>query len=1575
MSQSEWFEPSVELMEMVQNLHDTNLRTYAGDFNRVIEDARKESSIAEGGYGRKQIQELLQNAADAVRSQKGRIEVYLDQDVLYVANQGEPFSASGVRALLYAHLSNKSGEEIGRFGLGFKSISGVSNSPQIFSQSVSFGFDRERAQAEISESVDGEIPPEDIPSLRLAWTLDNQEEILADEVLRKLSQWAVTIIKVPLLEGAYEHLSSELSDFDDSFCLFTPHVDSLRFIDVPRGINKTFRTKKSGKFVTLTNDQGEESRWLVVSKVHEPSSIASDNAGRAAKRETVTVSWAVPMQGKLGVGRLTAFFPVKSDITLSGRLNAPWKLSDDRINVIDGAFNRELLEEVVPELVEIARPYLATENNFGRYLDALPARGRESRSWADEVINEPIYNKLRESRSLPNAFGELRSPNSLKMIPGPSAKDRFPESIVNDWMKNVVHGEGWVHPVCTENRERRAKAARLMGKEIGDSASGRFDEWLESLIDLTLFSPAQSRHAIDIASRALEYGRFDLSTSEIVLLENNTWVAPMPGICFIRSNEAEIGSGFINSEVTSDENALRDLQNLGITHFKDSGELYKLLNAMRSSVRIDWEKVWVALRGTSIDKIKEGFSEILDNQQASMFKVRTADGNWSRVDGQYLPGSLLKVNQHDSKYLLDPTYHAGDQEVLSLLGIHGTPVRMETNQAAPWYKAYRRELQDTVGEELRVPFLDRRNITMNASLNSYGPLDHFEEMGERNRAALTRKLLERIQSATANAFYKKQSAKAPRPEAWLIKRAGLIKTDLGYFPIDKVFFLDSDDEDAQLIAHLVPNVMDVNVPKDAKGYLGFKTSMQELTASDLLELVKLHAARDDEGAVGDCYAWWASLKPDPEKAPARMLVRVQGEWVKVARHELTICADPETEAQMEELGFATLSISTAEDMNILATNWGIRQDHEIPTYFEYDPAEEKVLLTDAFPPLSGFNDHPEDLDELNFLVCNSLSRVTAVENAPKARMAIEYGREGDTIYTTSGDSRGQLEHVLRAIDVEYDEDTIDLVLAQIVKQKNQRLIREIRKASDDIDRLLLIVGEARLRSLIPKPAMDFLTQNRSVELHGRELAEVAYKMYGESALEQACKVAGAALPVGHAPKTWRGTYKAREWVKNFKLDESWAGRKEITRNKPTDYVDGPTKVSEFHDYQQRVSDNLRAMITGKTSSKRGLITLPTGAGKTRVAVQTIISAIANGEMDDKVSGEEFSGPILWIVGSQELCEQAIDAWAYLWRAFGRQDTRLVLSRMWDKYKASEETTGVQVVVATFQTLNGCVNNPDFDWLKDSPLVIIDEAHSALAKSYTSILEWTGRTRSQRDKLLLGLSATPYRGRQDSEETERLHRRFDNNFLDEGVFGDEEPMVRLQNDRVLAHVEMEILRNDNFVSLSAQQVEEFKKTNWLPSKKAKELGDQTDRTERIIASIKSKPDNWSIIVFATSVDNADTLATLLTLDGIPARAISDQTNDQERARAIERFKAGKIRVLTNYNVLSQGFDAPKTDAVYITRPTTSEVRYLQMIGRGLRGPKNGGTENVLIVNLLDNIQEFDLSINYKPYEYLAKGIEG
>lgn len=71
------------------------------------------------------------------------------------------------------------------------------------------------------------------------------------------------------------------------------------------------------------------------------------------------------------------------------------------------------------------------------------------------------------------------------------------------------------------------------------------------------------------------------------------------------------------------------------------------------------------------------------------------------------------------------------------------------------------------------------------------------------------------------------------------------------------------------------------------------------------------------------------------------------------------------------------------------------------------------------------------------------------------------------------------------------------------------------------------------------------------------------------------------------------------------------------------------------------------------------------------------------------------------------------------------------------------------------------------------------------------------------------------------------------------------------------------------------------------------------------------------------------------------------------------------VLCNHCVPSTGFDAPKTDLVLIARQVFSPVRYMQMVGRGLRGTANGGKETCRIVTVLDNLDRFG---ELHPYHY-------
>ena len=125
------------------------------------------------------------------------------------------------------------------------------------------------------------------------------------------------------------------------------------------------------------------------------------------------------------------------------------------------------------------------------------------------------------------------------------------------------------------------------------------------------------------------------------------------------------------------------------------------------------------------------------------------------------------------------------------------------------------------------------------------------------------------------------------------------------------------------------------------------------------------------------------------------------------------------------------------------------------------------------------------------------------------------------------------------------------------------------------------------------------------------------------------------------------------------------------------------------------------------------------------------------------------------------------------------------------------TERFQVVVATIDKLRAAINKPQYEWLKDPGLIIVDEAHTSIAPSYTDVFRWlSGESITTRMTTpLLGLTATAYRGHNEIE-TDRLVKRYSSNKLDDGVFGEAEPYEYLQSHRVLAQVRQEVLAGMN-----------------------------------------------------------------------------------------------------------------------------------------------------------------------------------
>jgi superfamily II DNA or RNA helicase len=121
----------------------------------------------------------------------------------------------------------------------------------------------------------------------------------------------------------------------------------------------------------------------------------------------------------------------------------------------------------------------------------------------------------------------------------------------------------------------------------------------------------------------------------------------------------------------------------------------------------------------------------------------------------------------------------------------------------------------------------------------------------------------------------------------------------------------------------------------------------------------------------------------------------------------------------------------------------------------------------------------------------------------------------------------------------------------------------------------------------------------------------------------------------------------------------------------------------------------------------------------------------------------------------------------------------------------------------------------------------------------------------------------------------------------------------------------------------------------------------------------------VIYIGPSVVDAECMAFLLR-QRISAAYVGGRSRDVTRRKVISDFNAGRIKVLCNCEVLATGFDAPKVTHVVMARPTVSQALYEQMIGRGPRGPRFGGTETGVITDLEDKYRSEHPKLWYQSF---------
>ena len=237
----------------------------------------------------------------------------------------------------------------------------------------------------------------------------------------------------------------------------------------------------------------------------------------------------------------------------------------------------------------------------------------------------------------------------------------------------------------------------------------------------------------------------------------------------------------------------------------------------------------------------------------------------------------------------------------------------------------------------------------------------------------------------------------------------------------------------------------------------------------------------------------------------------------------------------------------------------------------------------------------------------------------------------------------------------------------------------------------------------------------------------------------------------------------------------------------------------------------------------------------------------------------------------------------------------------------------RVMVASVQTLS---KNLDID-LSPS-LVVIDEAHHALAKTYQML--WSAWPEAK----FLGLTATPY-------------RMSGNGFTDLfEVLVDSWSVKQFIVDGWLSPYDYYSIRPD---SEEQQHIDSLKKRGADGDFQMKELREKLDvrpSIERLFESFERFAFDKKGIIYAIDIAHAEHIAEFYSLQGVNAVAISSKTPAKERAEVIRTFKdENRIQILVSVDLFSEGFDCPDVKFIQMARPTLSLAKYLQMVGRGLR----------------------------------------
>ena len=429
---------------------------------------------------------------------------------------------------------------------------------------------------------------------------------------------------------------------------------------------------------------------------------------------------------------------------------------------------------------------------------------------------------------------------------------------------------------------------------------------------------------------------------------------------------------------------------------------------------------------------------------------------------------------------------------------------------------------------------------------------------------------------------------------------------------------------------------------------------------------------------------------------------------------------------------------------------------------------------------------------------------------------------------------------------------------------------------------------------------------------------------------------------------------------------------------PTDFIEVKSYGDIFpkkgtntrtpYEHQKKAMEALDKM--NQEASYSTLVVLPTGGGKTYTASMWLLK----NAIDKKKK-------ILWIAHRQMLLDQAAESFQKF--AYTEVVPHIssfcfrIVSGASSHDRTSDIRSSDNLLIVSKDSIGRNIERLD-QWLKGEKelYLIVDEAHHSTAKTYRKVIDYV-RAKVPNLKLI-GLTATPFR---TAEEEQGLLAKIYTDGISDGrvVHGDvgityQIGLKELINRQILAKPIFESFYTDEEYgdTLGVDAWESIQHLDVLPDEVAQQMADSAARNKLIVETYKAKQDEYGqTILFAVNVVHAIQLTSLFKKAGIKADFVVSSVKDaitgvtinrEDNERKLEDYRNGKLQVLINVNILTEGVDLPKTKTVFLARPTVSSILMTQMVGRALRGTAAGGTASAYIVSFVDHWNEHIAWVN-------------